>query len=73
MTQKDTLRIVDILPQLIASYNNSIHSTLKVSPNSVSAENEMQIFHDVYLKRFKERPKGKPKCQRPRKDLRGES
>ena len=61
MTERNNLRIVDILPQLVAGYNNSIHSTIKTSPNQVTPENEMQIFHDIYLKRFQEKPKGKPK------------
>ena len=61
MTQKNTLKITDILPKLVSSYNNSIHSTIKMAPNQVNKENEMQIWYDIYLKRYQQKPKGPPK------------
>ena len=36
MTNNDTNRIIDALPQLVDKYNNSIHSTIKITPVEAS-------------------------------------
>lgn len=39
---------IDILPQLIADYNNTKHRTIKMKPNDVNADNEEQLLLTVY-------------------------
>ena len=61
MTEKNTLRIVDVLPTFVTKYNSTYHHTLKTSPNKVNKDNEMQIWHDVYSKLYDDKPRKKPK------------
>jgi len=43
---------IDILQDLISSYNNSYHRSIKTSPNSVTKNNEKQIFDIQYKNIF---------------------
>ena len=47
-TAKGTRRYIDVLPQLVDSYNHSIHRTLGISPVEVSRENEQELFARIY-------------------------
>ncbi|CAB3998846.1 uncharacterized transposon-derived [Paramuricea clavata] len=47
-TAKKTMRYIDMLPNLVYSYNHSIHRSIKVRPVDVTAENEKQVWHTLY-------------------------
>ena len=43
---------IDVLDDLIESYNNSYHSTIKTTPNSVNKKNESKIYDIMYGEMF---------------------
>lgn len=47
-THNDTLRYIDVLDDLVHSYNNTYHSTIKKKPSEVTKENERQVFMNIY-------------------------
>lgn len=47
-TQNNTRKYIDILPDLVSSYNNSYHRSIKMAPNNVNKENENQVFKNLY-------------------------
>jgi hypothetical protein len=47
-TSKGTRRYIDVLPALIASYNNSYHRSIKMKPIEVCDENEKIVFKNIY-------------------------
>jgi hypothetical protein len=49
-TWKNTLRYVDILPELINSYNNTYHRSIKTKPSLVNKSNEKEIWYTLYGK-----------------------
>jgi hypothetical protein len=51
-TAKKTMRYVDMLPDLVYSYNNSQHRSIKTKPALVNAENEDDVFHTLYGRVF---------------------
>ena len=46
----DTRRYIDILPQLVNGYNNTIHSSIKMKPSKVEKKDEMNIRKRLYSK-----------------------
>ena len=51
-THKRTYRYLDVLDQVVSSYNRTFHKTLKMAPADVSSENSETIFyrHDLPTK-----------------------
>lgn len=49
-THSGTSRYVDILPDLMLSYNNSKHKTLGIAPNQVNPQNQEVIWQTIYTK-----------------------
>ena len=47
-TARKTLRYVDMLPDLVYSYNHSLHRSIKMKPALVSKENEDKVWHTLY-------------------------
>ena len=47
-TYKRTYRYIDILQDLLYSYNNSYHRTIKTRPVNVTKENETEIWKNTY-------------------------
>ena len=47
-TAKKTLRYVDMLQDLLYSYNHSVHRSIKTEPVSVTLENEKKVWHTLY-------------------------
>jgi hypothetical protein len=47
-TKKRTFRFLDVLPQLVASYNNAKHRSLKMAPNQVNAANQLALWKRLY-------------------------
>ena len=47
-TAKKTMRYIDMLPDLVYSYNHSVHRSIKTKPVDVTAENEKKVWHTLY-------------------------
>ena len=47
-TAKKTMRYIDMLPDLVYSYNHTIHRSIKKKPADVTADNEKQVWHTLY-------------------------
>lgn len=47
-TYKRTLRYLDVLQDLVDSYNNTKHSTIKMAPSEVDYSNEQQVLEEIY-------------------------
>ena len=57
-THAQSLRYIEVLPLIVESYNNSIHSALKkYSPNEVNSKNQHQIFEILYRKYLTQKAK----------------
>ena len=44
----DDYRYIDILDELIDSYNNTYHRSIKCTPNKVTTKNQDKIFSNLY-------------------------
>lgn len=55
LTHHNSKRWIDVLPDIVKSYNNTFHRTLKMSPNEVNSQNEDLIARRMYP------PKTEPK------------
>ena len=49
-TYKNTHRYIDILPDLLKSYNNSFHRSIQMKPSQVTKANENIVWHTLYGK-----------------------
>ena len=47
-TAKKTMRYIDMLPDLVYSYNHSVHRSIKTEPVKVTIENEKRVWHTLY-------------------------
>ena len=47
-TAKGTRRYIDVLPELMTSYNTSPHRTIKMRPIDVTRDNESHVFRNTY-------------------------
>ena len=47
-TAKKTMQYIDILPDLVYSYNHTVHRSMKMRPTDVTVDNEKQIWHTLY-------------------------
>ena len=47
-TLKGKRRFLEILPEILKSYNSSYHRSIKMSPNQVNEENSSQVFKNLY-------------------------
>lgn len=41
---------IDILPDLVSTYNNTVHRTIGIKPKDVSSKNEKTLLHRVFKK-----------------------
>jgi transposase InsO family protein len=53
-TYADNNRYIEVLDDIVQSYNNSYHRSIKTSPNSVNKDNEAKIFLQLYKYNKKE-------------------
>jgi hypothetical protein len=44
----NTLRYVDILPQLVSSYNNRFHRSIQMAPSKVNQKNQKTVYKTLY-------------------------
>lgn len=54
-------RYVDILPDLMKSYNSSYHRAIKMAPNNVSETNVLKVYNNIYGEYFASKKKMTPK------------
>ena len=47
-TAKKTMRYIDMLLDLVYSYNHTIHRSIKTKPADVTVDNEKQVRHTLY-------------------------
>jgi hypothetical protein len=52
-TAQNTYRWMDVLPDLLKTYNNRYHRSIKRSPNSVTVANEAEVYRALYNKKPK--------------------
>jgi hypothetical protein len=45
---ESTLNYIDILPKLLESYNNTVHSATNKAPNDITRENERDVYLYLY-------------------------
>ena len=45
---KASMRYVDMLPDMVYSYDQSIHRSIKTKPVNVTTENEKEVWHTLY-------------------------
>ena len=50
-TAKKTMRYIDVLPDLVDSYNRSKHRSIQKKPINVTQNNEQEVWHTLYGKR----------------------
>ena len=48
-THNETWRYIDILDDLVNSYNNTFHSTIKMKPIDVTKKNEFRLWLNLYM------------------------
>ena len=53
-TAKKTMRYIDVLPDLVDSYNRSKHRSIQKKPINVTQNNERKVWHTLYGKRGNE-------------------
>ena len=47
-TAKNTLTYIDVLPQLVRSYNNTYHRSIKMKPSKVTKANQAKVWDTFY-------------------------
>ena len=53
-TDNNTYNYIDALPELVEDYNNTVHSTTKLTPTDASKEeNELKVWRNLYPDRYK--------------------
>lgn len=55
LTSKQTNKFTPVLQDIVRSYNETVHSTTNKKPNSVSKDNEQEVWEYVY-KEYLKRP-----------------
>ena len=55
-TAKKTMRYIDVLPDLVDSYNRSKHRSIQKKPINVTQNNEREVWHTLYGKRENKEP-----------------
>ena len=48
LTAKKTMQYIHMLPDLVYSYNHTIHRSIKKKPADVTVNNEKQVWHTLY-------------------------
>ena len=59
-TANNTYRYIDVLDELIFSYNHTVHSTIKIAPANVGEHNVKKVWQTLYGNQSKT---GKTKCK----------
>ena len=57
LTAANTLKFVDVLPQVVQGYNASWHCCIQRAPQAVTPHNELQVWNQLYPERPNQPPK----------------
>ena len=57
------VRYIDVLPDLVRSYNDTFHSKIKMAPSEVTAENEAEVLENLYSKDLWNKPREVPRLK----------
>ena len=49
-TAKNTLTYINVLPQLVSSYNNTYHRSIKMKPSQVAKANKALVWDTLYIR-----------------------
>ena len=49
MYERQTYRYIDVLQDIVSSYNNTIHSSIKMAPSQVTEQNDLDIYIQFYM------------------------
>ena len=49
MYERQTYRYIDVLQDIASSYNNTIHSSIKMAPSQVTEQNDLDIYIKFYM------------------------
>lgn len=60
-TEQGSYKWIGILPKILASYNNTKHSTIGMKPREVNKRNEKQVLHAINRATFRRKVSVKPK------------
>ena len=60
-TVKNTYRYVDVLEDMVDSYNDSYHRTIKMTPRDVDEDNVLRVYRNARASIFSRR--AAPKCR----------
>ena len=60
-TAANTLRYIDVLPQLVAGYNASPHRSIGMAPDQVTSSNEAKVWKRLYAPKTKGNPRSQKK------------
>ena len=53
-TDNNTYKYIDVLPDLVEDYNNTVHSTIKLTPKEASKKkNKLTVWRNLYPDRYK--------------------
>ena len=53
-TDNNTNKYIDVLPKLVKDYNNTVHTSTKLTPVEASKEeNELKVYRNLYPDRYK--------------------
>lgn len=68
VTHNNTMRYIDVLPQLVESYNNTFHTGIQSKPIDVNKQNERKLWWQMYLppEAFKQEIKRKKRKRKKR-------
>lgn len=61
LTHNNTNKYINVLPEIVNSYNNTIHSRTKFKPSEANESNQLEIWHNSFDKFFKMNKKVKQK------------
>jgi hypothetical protein len=50
-----------MLPYIVSSYNNTVHSSIGIAPNKVNEKNQDQVWEFLYRKILEQKKTAKPK------------
>ena len=58
-TYANTRRYIDVLPDIVYSYNNTHHRSIGMKPSEVNSENETDVSHRLYPPKTTRKPRWK--------------
>lgn len=56
-THKNTTHYVDVIQDLVKSYNDSYHSSIKIAPSQVGPHNDIHVRQTLFAQTTKKQPK----------------